>query len=419
MNKLTYKNTLHACYLGYITQAIVVNISPIFFVIFKDSYGLTNSQIGTIVFVLFSLQLFIDLASAWFVDRVGFRRCAVIAHIAAAAGLMLLGILPRVIDSYTGIMIAVILSAVGSGLIEVLISPIVDLLPAESKASAMSLLHAFYCWGQVAVVAVSTALLAVFGNGYWYLIPLLWASVPVIDAVLFSFVPMPEPVKGEERTSPKGFIKSKLFLLAAFVMFAAAMGELSMSQWASYFAERGLGINKVAGDLLGPCMFGLFMAIGRTVYGIYGAKWSLRKVLVGCSLICTAGYFVTVFSPIPVLSLAGCGITGFGVSLMWPGTLSLTSSKIPGGGTSLFALLALFGDLGCSVGPWLTGVISEVTAELPSFIGFSEDLGVDTEQLALKAGLLVIALFPLAAAFVVRSLGKNNSDVTNKSLNKE
>ena len=410
MNKLTYKNTLHACYLGYITQAIVVNISPIFFVIFKDSYGLTNSQIGTIVFVLFGLQLLIDLASAWFVDRIGYRCCAIAAHIAAATGLILLGILPRVIDSYTGIMIAIIISAVGSGLIEVMISPLVDLLPAESKASAMSLLHAFYCWGQVAVVAVSTALLAIFGNGYWYLIPMLWALIPVVDAVFFSFVPIPKPVKGEEGKSPIGFVKSKMFLFAAFIMFAAAMGELSMSQWASYFAERGLGINKVAGDLLGPCMFGLFMAIGRTVYGVYGAKWSLRKVLIGCSLICGAGYLVTVFSPIPVLSLAGCGITGFGVSLMWPGTLSLTSAKIPGGGTSLFALLALFGDLGCSVGPWLTGVISEVATEVPSFVSFSANIGVDTEQLALKAGLLVIALFPFAAALVIRSFGKNNAE---------
>lgn len=411
MKNLTYKNTLHACYLGYITQAIVVNISPIFFVIFKDSYGLTNTQIGTIVFVLFALQLFIDLASAWFVDRIGYRRCAVIAHISAAAGLILMGILPRVMDSYTGIMISIIISAVGSGLIEVLISPIVDLLPAESKASAMSLLHAFYCWGQVAVVALSTLVLALVGEGLWYIIPFLWATIPVTDAVFFSFVPIPDPVRGEEAVSPGKIVKSKVFVLAALVMFAAAMGELSMSQWASYFAERGLQINKVAGDLLGPCMFGIFMAFGRTVYGIYGAKWSLSRVLTGCALICSAGYFITVFSPIPAISLAGCGITGFGVSLLWPGTLSLTSEKIPGGGTSLFALLALFGDLGCSVGPWLTGVVSENVEKMPALEGFAASVGMSEEQLALKAGLLVIALFPLGAAFVIRALaGKKNGN---------
>ena len=408
MKNLTYKNTLYACYLGYITQAIVVNLSPIFFVIFKDSYGLTNTQIGTVVFVLFALQLFIDLASAWFVDRIGFRRCAIVAHIAAASGLVLLGILPRVLDSYTGIMISVVISAVGSGLIEVLISPIVDLLPADSKASAMSLLHAFYCWGQVAVVAFSTIILALIGDGLWYIIPFLWAIIPVTDAVFFSFVPIPEPVQGEAAVSPGKLVRSKVFVLAALVMFAAAMGELSMSQWASYFAERGLEIPKVAGDLLGPCMFGIFMAIGRTVYGIYGAKWSLSRVLTGCALICAAGYFITVFSPVPAISLAGCGITGFGVSLLWPGTLSLTSEKIPGGGTSLFALLALFGDLGCSVGPWLTGVVSETVTRVSVFENIAQATGISEEQISLKAGLLVIALFPLAAAFVIRNLANEN-----------
>ena len=379
MKKLTYKNTLHACYLGYITQAIVVNLAPIFFVIFKDSYGLTNSQIGTIVFVLFSLQLFIDLASAWFVDRIGYRRCAITAHVAAA-----------------------------SGLIEVLISPIVDLLPAESKSSAMSLLHSFYCWGQVAVVALSTLILALIGDGLWFVIPILWAIIPIIDAVVFSFVPIPDPVEGDEKISPRQFAGSKLFILAAFVMFAAAMGELSMSQWASYFAERGLGINKVAGDLLGPCMFGVCMAVGRTLYGIKGAAWRLDRALMGCCLICAAGYLITVFSPVPALSLAGCGISGLGVSLLWPGTLSLTSERIHGGGTSLFALLALFGDLGCSVGPWLTGVVSEVLTDLPAFADFAQSTGMSMEQLALKAGLLIISLFPIAAVFVIRTIGKQS-----------
>ena len=407
-NRLNFKNTLHACYLGYITQAIVVNLSPIFFVIFKDSYGLGNGQIGTIIFVLFALQLFLDFASAWFVDKIGFRRCTIIAHIAAAAGFILLGILPRVMDSYTGIMIAVSVGAVGSGLIEVIISPIVDLLPAESKASAMILLHSFYCWGQVLVVALSTILLVVIGDRLWYIIPMLWAIIPILDAVLFSFVPLPEPVSGEEKSSPLKFVKTKVFVLAAFVMFAAAMAELSMSQWASYFAERGLGINKVLGDLLGPCMFGVCMAVGRTVYGIYGAKWKLSVALTGCSLICAAGYFLTVFSPVPMISLAGCGLSGFGVSLLWPGMLSFTSSKIPGGGTALFALLALFGDLGCSVGPWITGVISDVVVDSSILLDISNKTGLGTEQLALKAGLLLIALFPLAGAVVVKCLDKKN-----------
>ncbi len=406
--KQTYKGTLRACYLGYITQAIVVNLTPIFFVIFKDSYGLSTSKIGTIVFTLFIMQLLIDVISAGFIDKIGYRVCAIAAHVFAGAGLLLLGFLPRIMDSFTGIMISVMVAAVGAGIIEVLISPIVDLLPAESKSSSMSLLHAFYCWGQVAVVALSTLALVLIGGENWHYIPMTWALVPVIGAVAFSFVPIPDPIDGGEESKPKRFLHTKFFVFAAFLMFAAAMAELSMSQWASYFAEKGLGVNKVMGDLLGPCMFGIFMGVGRTLYGIHGAKLKLSRALMWCAVICSAGYMLTVFSPIPLLSLVGCGITGLGVSLMWPGTLSLASSKIPGGGTTLFALLALFGDLGCSVGPWLTGIVSDRVTDMPVIARLSETLGMGTDQLALKAGLLVIAVFPIGAAAVIRLLDRES-----------
>ncbi len=407
MEKQNYKSTLLACYFGYITQAIVVNLSPIFFVIFKDSYGLTTGQIGTIVFMLFATQLIIDIASAWFVDRLGYRCCAVLAHICAGSGLLLLSILPRVIDSYIGIIISLMIAAIGAGIIEVLISPIVDLLPSESKSSSMSLLHAFYCWGQVAVVALSTIVLAIVGNDLWYLIPVVWAIVPIGDAVFFSFVPIPKPVKAGKDSRPKSFLRTKFFAFAAFVMFAAAMSELSMSQWASYFAERGLGVNKILGDLLGPCMFGLMMGIGRTFHGISGSKYKLSSLLTACAVICSAGYMLTVFSPVPILSLVGCGLTGLGVSLMWPGTLSLASERIPGGGTKLFALLALFGDLGCSVGPWITGVVSDAIGRSPVFDELSHSLNMSTEQLALKAGLLLISVFPVISVPVIRILSRD------------
>ncbi len=404
MKSQNYKSTLLACYFGYITQAIVVNLSPIFFVIFKDRYGLSTAEIGTIVFILFATQLLIDIASAWFIDRLGYRRCAILAHLCAGVGLLLLSILPRIMNSFAGIIISLIIAAVGAGIIEVLISPIVDILPSESKSSSMSLLHAFYCWGQVAVVALSTVALGIIGDGLWYTIPVVWAMIPIADAVFFNFVPIPDPVPGGEESKPKSFLKTKFFALAAFVMFAAAMGELSMSQWASYFAERGLGVNKVMGDLLGPCMFGLMMGVGRTFYGIYGKKFKLSSVLACCAAVCSAGYFLTVFSPIPALSLVGCSLTGLGVSLMWPGTLSLASAKIPGGGTTLFALLALFGDLGCSVGPWLTGVVSNAVSGTSFIDSLSLSTGMSTDQLALKAGLLLIAIFPIISVPVIRVL---------------
>lgn len=405
--KLTYKNTLHACYLGYITQAIVVNLTPLFFVIFKDSYGLTNGQMGTIVLVLFAVQLAVDLASVWFVDRVGYRRCAVGAHIFAGAGLILLGILPRIMqNSYAGIMLAIVVSSVGAGLIEVLISPIVDLLPAESKASAMSLLHAFYCWGQVAVVAVSTLVLTAIGNDMWYILPIFWAIVPLCNSALFKFVPIPDPVPEEESFGLGRLILTKTFMLSAYLMLAAAMSEISMSQWASYFAERGLGIPKVAGDLLGPCLFAVCMGLGRTLYGIFGAKLKLGRALTACAIICTAGYLLVSLVPSPAVSLAGCAMIGLGVSLMWPGTLSFASAAIPGGGTKLFSLLALSGDAGCSLGPWLTGIVSDCAATSGLADKMAGVLGVGAEQAALKVGLLVIVLFPIGAVFAVRILSR-------------
>ncbi len=410
-NRLTYKSTLYACYLGYITQAIVVNLTPLFFVIFKDSFGLTNGQMGTVVLVLFAVQLAVDLASIWFVDRVGYKRCAVTAHIFAGAGLILLGILPRIMsNSYAGIMVSIVVSSVGAGLIEVLISPIVDLLPAESKASAMSLLHAFYCWGQVAVVAVSTLVLTVIGHGKWYILPILWAIVPLGNSVFFKFVPIPDPVPEEEGGSLGKLVLTKTFMLSAYLMLAAAMSEVSMSQWASYFAERGLGIPKVMGDLLGPCLFAVCMGTGRTLYGIFGAKLKLARALTSCALICTFGYLLASLVPNPAVSLAGCALIGLGVSLMWPGTLSFASAAIPGGGTKLFSLLALSGDIGCSLGPWLTGIISDAATSSGLADQMAGIFGIGVEQAALKIGLLLIVVFPITAVIAVRLLSKHTKE---------
>lgn len=403
----THKSTLYACYLGYITQAIVVNLTPLFFVIFQDSYGFSTAQMGTIVLVLFIVQLLVDLLSVWFVDRVGYRRCAVAAHIFSGAGLVLLGILPHVLDNtYVGVMLSIITSSVGAGLVEVLISPIVDLLPAESKSSAMSLLHAFYCWGQVAVVAVSTIALTFIGNSLWYILPIGWAIIPLFNAVFFSLVPIPDPPPESESGGIVRLIFTKTFMLAAYLMLAAAMSEISMSQWASYFAERGLGIPKVAGDLLGPCMFAVCMGIGRTLYGVFGARLKLGRALTVCSVICTCGYLLTTLVPNPVVSLVGCAMIGLGVSLMWPGTLSFASSAMPGVGTKLFSLLALSGDIGCSLGPWLTGIVSDYATESGIADKIASLVGIGTDQAALKLGLLLIVVFPLTSVIAVRLLSR-------------
>lgn len=355
-----YKSTLHACYLGYITQALIVNFPPLLFVIFKDQFGLSYTMLGSLVVVVFLTQLVVDALAIKFLDRIGYRRAAVMAHAFAAVGIVALAILPFVLPHpFVGLVIASLLFSIGGGLIEVLISPIVESLPSDAKASSMSLLHSFYSWGQVLVVILSTLALLLLGHKYWFLLAIAWAILPIVTLVQFTKVPLMPPLPEDDRTPFKKLISSKVFLVALLLMVCSGAAEQAMGQWASIFAEKGLGISKAIGDLLGPCLFALMMGLSRTLYGIKGQHVNLQKVLMACSFLCIFSFALTALSPIPALSLLGCSLCGLAVSLMWPGMLSLTAQGYPGGGTAMFALMALGGDLGCSVGPWLTGVIAD------------------------------------------------------------
>lgn len=347
-----YKHTLRACYLGYITQAIVNNLAPLLFVIFQTEYKLSFEMIGRLILLNFCVQIGADFLSMKYVDRIGYRKSAVIAHAFSAAGLIGLGILPKVLpDPYLGLCAAVVLYAMGGGIIEVIISPIVDSLPGEEKESAMSLLHSFYCWGQVGVVVITTLLLQWIGGGFWFLLPCIWAILPLYNLFKFLRVPLRRTVSEEERTSLKHLFSSRGFLIALVLMMCAGASELSMSQWSSIFAEKGLRVPKVMGDLLGPCMFALLMGIGRTIYGILGSRMPLKPSLAVSGLLCVISYLLTVLAGNPYVSLFGCALCGFSVALMWPGTFSLTAAAFPKGGTAMFALLAVMGDIGCAVGP--------------------------------------------------------------------
>lgn len=387
-----FKSTLHACYLGYITQACIANLAPLLFVLFRQQFGLSLEMLGRLVLLNFATQMIVDFLSVQFVDRIGYRVSIVGAHICAVLGLVGLSVLPQVMDPFSGLTIATILYAIGGGLIEVLVSPIVDSLPGDAKASSMSLLHAFYCWGQVAVVLLSTLFLH-FWSGSWPLLPLLWALLPLGNLFFFLRVPL-MPVVEEERRIPLGkLLRSKTFLLFMLLMTCAGASELGMCQWASYFAEAGLGVGKVLGDLLGPCLFAVFMGIGRTVYGILGDRLPLRPALLTCGGLTIACYLVAALSPIPFLNLLGCSLCGLGVSLMWPGTLSLAADRYREGGTATFGILAMSGDIGCSVGPWLIGLISSAAAEAPAFSSQVSALGADS--FGLRAGLMIATIFPV------------------------
>lgn len=388
-----FKNTVFACYRGYITQGIVNNLSPLFFVLFQNKFGISYSLISALILCNFVTQVITDMLSVKYVDRIGYRKSAVIAHALAFLGLVMQGTLPNVLPvPYVGLVLATIVNGVGGGLIEVIISPIVDSCPGDAKASAMSLLHSFYCWGQVGVVLITTLLLRLIGEDLWFIIPILWSLLPLYNLFRFLKVPLMPTVPEEEKTPLKTLFTSKIFLVALLLMLCAGASELAMSQWSSLFAERALGVTKVIGDLLGPCLFAVFMGIGRTIYGVWGEKIHLTGAMVFCAALCILCYLGTALFENPWLSLLSCALCGFSVSLMWPGTFSLTSAAYPKGGTAMFGILAVLGDVGCSVGPALMGAVSGAVSGNANIAASFPNLTAD--QLGLKSGMLFSAVFP-------------------------
>ncbi len=381
--KLTYKHTKYAAYIGYITQAIVNNLPALLFVTFNKDYGVSLEKIGLLVSMNFGVQILVDLMAVKYIDRIGYRVGVVAAHIFAALGLCCFGILPEIMaDKYAAIVIAMALNAIGGGLTEVLISPIVESLPGDEKASAMSILHSFYCWGHMAVVILSTAFFTFVGIENWRVLPFIWAVVPLFNIFFFSKVPLRVLVEESERVPVSRLCKSGIFWILMLLMVAAGASEQAMSQWSSLFAEAGLSVSKTLGDLLGPCMFAALMGAARLVYGVLGSRLNIRRGLMYTSLLCIASYLIAVLAPWPIVSLIGCGLCGFSVGLMWPGVFSLSSQTYPAGGTAMFALLALAGDLGCGGGPGLVGLVSG---------GLEGSLGVMN---ALKSGIGVAIVFP-------------------------
>lgn len=395
--KKNYQNTMYACFTGYIVQAIVNNFVPLLFLTFEKTYQIPLSQITMLITINFGIQLIIDFLSASFVDKIGYRASAVMAHIFSAAGLLSLVILPELFPSaFAGLLTAVVIYAVGGGLIEVLISPIIESCPTDNKEKAMSLLHSFYCWGHVGVVLLSTCFFKFAGIEHWKILACLWAVIPIVNGVAFTKVPIASLIEeGEQGLSMGELFKNKLFWVLMLMMMCAGASEQAVSQWASTFAEMGLHVSKTAGDLAGPMLFALLMGSARAFYGKFGDKINLKKFMLGSSILCILSYLIISLSPSPIFSLIGCGICGLSVGIMWPGTFSMASASIRNGGTALFALLALAGDLGCSGGPTLVGAVSSMLSE------------------NLKLGILAGIVFPVL--LVVGILGVRNTSASKSS----
>ena len=364
--KFDYQKTTYACFIGYIVQAIVNSFVPLLFVTFQKNYDIPLSKITLLITVNFMIQLLIDLLSAGFIDKIGYRASVIIAHICAAAGLMLLTFLPELTkDPFTGILIAVFVYAIGGGLIEVLISPIIEACPTDNKEAAMSLLHSFYCWGCTGVVLISTLFFALVGIDHWKVLTLLWTILPIGNLILFAKVPIYSLTEESDAgMNLKELFHEKIFWILLLMMVCSGASEQAVSQWASTFAEEGLGITKTLGDLVGPMAFSILMGLSRLIYGKYGDQLDLDKFMKLSCILCILSYLCISLIPIPMVELMACGICGFSVGIMWPGTYSKAAAALRRGGTLLFAMLALAGDLGCSGGPTLVGFVSSAAGNM-------------------------------------------------------
>lgn len=391
--KLNYKHTVYACFTGYIVQAIINNFAPLLFLTFQTSYDIPLAKITLLITLNFSVQLITDLISPLFIDKIGYRVSVVLAHIFSALGLVLLPVLPSFFsDPSTGLFIAVIVYAVGGGLLEVLISPIVEASPTDNKEKAMSLLHSFYCWGHVGVVLISTLFFVLFGTVNWMYLSLFWALVPIANTFFFLKVPINHLIAdGERGLTLNELFKTKAFWLLIVLMVCAGASEQGVSQWASVFAERGLGVSKTAGDLAGPTLFALMMGLSRLYYGKYGEKIHLARFMKLSIVLCIASYLLISFSPFPVLGFIGCALCGLSVGILWPGTFSTASKLIKNGGTSMFAFLALAGDLGCGGGPTLVGLVSSAKGG------------------NLNSGVLAGIVFPVLLLILLLAAGKKKA----------
>ena len=406
---MTYDSTRRACYAGYVTQAIVNNLAPLLFIVFQTRFAVPLEMLGRLVLLNFGVQLLTDLVAVRVVDRVGYRRPLVLAHVLCVAGLVLLAILPTTLPTpYPGLCIAMVVSAVGGGLLEVLVSPVVDALPVppNGKAARMSLLHSFYCWGQAAVVVGTTLLLGVLDQSRWYLLPLVWALAPMVNLVVLLRVPMPATVLDAHRTPVRTLLRTRMFAAAMLLMLCAGAAELTMSQWSSLFAEEGLGVSKVWGDIAGPCLFAIFMGAGRAAYGVWGGRIRLAPALVGCGALATTCYLVAAVAGNPVLSLIGCALCGLAVSLLWPGTFSLAAAGFPAGGAAMFGILAVFGDAGGAVGPWTAGAIAQTSTGSDGVLHDLAGLLPDDGGSGLRVGLLVGVVFPVIVVVLAHSLAR-------------
>lgn len=407
--KLSYRMTLKSCYLGFSVQATVVNLTPVLFIPLRNQFGLSFGSLGLLVFINFITQVLTDISFSHIVDKKGYRPFLVVAHVLSALGFIIFAASPMVLDNpYAGFIIGTVIFSAGGGLLELLISPTVNAIPLKAKSSTMSLLHSFYAWGQIGVVVITTLFILAFGRQSWPIIMVLWAIPPIINAFLFSKAPIAPVVPEEKREGFRKHILNGFFIASFFAIAFGGASEIVMNQWASAFMEEVMEIPKAIGDVSGMAMFAFMLGLGRILHGKYGEKLNLYKIMLTGTLSAFICYLIVAFSPLGVLSLAACAFCGFAVSLLWPGTLVLSSQRFPLAGTWLFAFLAAGGDIGASVGPWIVGIVSDNAVKVGFLTKLASELGQNSTQLGMRLGILTGAVFPLGAFICLLYMYRKN-----------
>lgn len=407
---LTHKSTMLACEFGITTQSAVNNLVPILFVIFKDDFGISYTMIANVMLFNFLIQIATDFTSIKILNCFGYRKSGILAQASAALGLILLGVLPQLVPIYPALFISTFFMAFGGGLLEVMVSPIVDSISDGQSSAKMNMLHSFFCWGQVAVILTATSAIKLLGNGVWQFLAIAWAIVPIISIFMFAVVPIPD-IFGGEMHRIGNLSKSKVFLIMCLLMIASGASEITMAEWASVFAQKGLGIAKFSGDILGSCLFAVLMGTGRILFGFFGNKVKIKNALIFSAVLCTICYLTAATAKNPFIALFACALTGFSVSIMWPGVYSYSSSLIKTSKTAMFGILALCGDIGCSLGSWLAGTVSDFSLTFPKVLTFADKIGLSYEQIGLKIGIASVTIFPLLMAVLLILLKTHGNEV--------
>lgn len=407
MNKNTsYNGAMGACYLGYVVLAIIINLTPILFMPLQKIYHISFSQLGGLIFVNFCVQVVSDLAFGKPADRYGVRIFAILAQVCTILGLVIFAFAADLFaDVFVGLVIGTVLFSIGGGLLELLLNPIAASIPINArKSAAMNLLHSFYSWGQIFVIIVTTLLVHFWGDYIWKWIALIWTIVPILTLILFSKVKLPPIVReGKVRTPLREIVKSKYFLLIILALVMGAASEHVMGEWSSTFLERAAKLPKIIGDVAGVCLFAAMMGIGRVIYYKTGGKHLHQIITIGAILAC-ASYIIIALSHEPLMALASCALCGLSVSIMWPGCIVLAHERFPDAGTTMYSLLGASGDIGAAFAPWLVGIVTDVVA-----VQHGADIG-------LKAGMLVVAVFPAIMVVAMLLLNKHKNEKEKAAL---